>query len=243
MSMAAVGMDVEWVPGFAGLGIAAFTTTRSVGDFALLSPQPSEQVWGRWLDLAALLPAPRLAFAYQVHGVEIVMHSPSWKGILRVPEGDGHLAVEGATAMAVSLADCVPVFIGHPSGVGAVLHSGWKGTAGGIVRRAITALSRRGFQASDLVVHCGPAICGKCYEVGVDVFRQITGRETPGPAPVDLRARIAADAAELGVNQVSISDSCTRCHNDRFFSHRAGDAGRQLGVLVTRDGDRPEASA
>jgi copper oxidase (laccase) domain-containing protein len=31
---------------------------------------------------------------------------------------------------------------------------------------------------------------------------------------------------------VSISDRCTRCDNDRFYSHRAGDAGRQLGVLL-----------
>jgi copper oxidase (laccase) domain-containing protein len=34
------------------------------------------------------------------------------------------------------------------------------------------------------------------------------------------------------VRDISISDVCTRCDNARFFSHRAGDAGRQLGVIV-----------
>jgi len=34
------------------------------------------------------------------------------------------------------------------------------------------------------------------------------------------------------VRDISISDFCTRCDNDRFYSHRAGDAGRQLGVIV-----------
>jgi hypothetical protein len=29
-----------------------------------------------------------------------------------------------------------------------------------------------------------------------------------------------------------VSESCTRCNNDRFYSHRAGDAGRQVGVLI-----------
>ena len=33
-------------------------------------------------------------------------------------------------------------------------------------------------------------------------------------------------------DDISISSSCTRCDNDRFYSHRAGDAGRQLGVLI-----------
>lgn len=231
-----IGAQVEWVPGFSELGIAAFTTTRQVGDFALLSSHPSEEVWNRWLALAAFVSAPRLAFAFQVHGVGFTVHEPVWEGILRVPEGDGHLAVRGATAMAVSLADCVPVFIGHPSGAGAILHSGWKGTAGGIVIRAIEALAREGLKAGDLRVHCGPAICGRCYEVGRDVYRQITGRESDGPAPVDLRARIAADASARGVTQVTISEQCTRCHNQRYFSHRSGDPGRQLGVLVTRAG-------
>ena len=31
--------------------------------------------------------------------------------------------------------------------------------------------------------------------------------------------------------EVSISTSCTRCDNDRFYSHRAGDLGRQIGVI------------
>jgi copper oxidase (laccase) domain-containing protein len=31
---------------------------------------------------------------------------------------------------------------------------------------------------------------------------------------------------------VSISPLCTQCDNDRFFSHRAGDSGRQLAIIV-----------
>jgi copper oxidase (laccase) domain-containing protein len=34
------------------------------------------------------------------------------------------------------------------------------------------------------------------------------------------------------VKEITISPSCTRCDNDRFFSHRAGDSGRQLGVMI-----------
>jgi polyphenol oxidase len=133
--------------------------------------------------------------------------------------------------MAVSIADCVPVFLAHPSGAVAVLHSGWRGTAARIVERGIAALAILGAPAAELHVHLGPAICGRCYEVSPDVYAQLTGRTPPGPATVDIRALIASHARESGVRHVTVSDACTRCDNDRFFSHRAGDAGRQLGVI------------
>jgi copper oxidase (laccase) domain-containing protein len=47
-----------------------------------------------------------------------------------------------------------------------------------------------------------------------------------------LRAVIADQARACGVTHITTSASCTRCDNDRFFSHRAGDVGRQLGVMI-----------
>jgi copper oxidase (laccase) domain-containing protein len=44
---------------------------------------------------------------------------------------------------------------------------------------------------------------------------------------------IAEQSRQAGAT-VTISPWCTRCHNERFFSHRAGDQGRQLGVLAIR---------
>jgi copper oxidase (laccase) domain-containing protein len=115
------------------------------------------------------------------------------------------------------------------------LHSGWKGTAARIVERGIRALVARGFAADELYVHTGPSICGKCYEVSADVYEQLTGKNPGKPTTVDLRALIADHARALGVEQISSSSSCTRCDNDRFYSHRAGDAGRQLGVMIADD--------
>jgi copper oxidase (laccase) domain-containing protein len=86
----------------------------------------------------------------------------------------------------------------------------------------------------ELLVHCGPSICGSCYEVSPDVFAALTGRTVDRPTSVDLRALIANHARALGVREITISASCTRCDNDRFFSHRAGDTGRQLGVLYAQ---------
>jgi YfiH family protein len=134
--------------------------------------------------------------------------------------------------MAVTVADCVPVFLAHPSGVAALLHSGWRGTVAGILPAAIDALGSLGLGAADLVVHLGPAICGACYEVSPDVHRQLTGRSVNRPTPVDLRDVLASQARAGGVRRISVSPFCTRCHQDRFFSHRGGDPGRQIGVIV-----------
>ncbi|MBC7894095.1 MAG: polyphenol oxidase family protein [Cytophagaceae bacterium] len=222
------------MPAMAAIGIVAFTTTRGAGSFALGSAEPSDAIWSRWLALAgALSPhAPRLAFAHQVHGATVVTHRPGWNGILRVPDADGHLSLETPTAMAVTLADCVPVFIGHPSGAASVVHSGWQGTAARITEKAVHRMSAAGLDPADLVVHCGPSICGQCYEVGPEVYQKLTGQVTAYATPVDLRALIAESAQRAGVKEVSVSIACTRHHNDRFFSHRTGDIGRQLAVIV-----------
>jgi YfiH family protein len=224
----------EAVPELAQFGIRAFTTTREVGSFGLKSDEPSVVITERWSSLRRELRSggPRLATANQVHGADVVVHQTCWEGWLRARDADGHASLERGTALAVSVADCVPVFIAHPSGAIALLHSGWRGTAARIVERGVEALVTRGFAASELYVHTGPSICGKCYEVSADVYAQLTARDPGRPTTVDLRDLIADHARAAGVKHISTSASCTRCDNTQFFSHRAGDTGRQVGVMI-----------
>lgn len=224
----------EVVDDFATFGVRAFTTTRQAGTFGVHGDDRVADVMGRWHALVDDLrgDAPRFATARQVHGDRVCVHGTAWEGWLRVPDADGHLAIDRGTAMAVTVADCVPVFIAHPSGALALLHSGWRGTVAGILERGLRELEQRQCRASDLRIHLGPAICGTCYEVSPDVFRELTGKPADAPTPVDLRLLLADRARALGVRHVTSSPWCTRCHNERFFSHRAGDAGRQIGVIV-----------
>lgn len=229
-------MDVrafEAIGDFAAFGIRAFTTTRHAGSFSVASDEPVAAVMSRWRALRALVaPVARLATAHQVHGTRVIVHAEGWEGWLRTDDADGHAALGRGTAMAVSVADCIPLFIAHPSGAAAVLHAGWRGTAGRIAERGVAELAHHGLPARELRAHLGPGICGRCYEVGPDVYAALTGRTIDRPAPVDLRALLAAQLHTLGVAHVMTSDACTRCDNDRFFSHRAGDAGRQLAVIA-----------
>jgi len=224
----------EPVPPFAEWGLRAFTTTRAVGSFGMLTGEPVGDVTRRWAALRAELKTggPRLATAGQVHGNTVVEHGTTWTGWLRVESADGHLSLSRGTGMAVTVADCVPVFVAHPSGASALLHSGWRGTAARITQVAIARFVAAGLPAAELRLHLGPAICGRCYEVSAEVFAQLTGRDPGRPTCIDLRSLIADHARSAGVRAITTSPSCTRCDNDRFYSHRAGDAGRQLGVLI-----------
>ncbi len=223
----------EEVDEFARFGIRAFTTGREAGSFATAGDESVGAVMGRWDALRAMLAGGggRLATARQVHGARVIQHREGWEGWLRGGDADGHFALARGTAMAVSVADCVPVFLAHPGGAAAVLHSGWRGTEARIVEVAIAALAQHGLPAAEILLHLGPAICGRCYEVSADVYARLTGRSVDRPTPVDLRALIAGHARALGVRHVSISPLCTRCDNPRLYSHRCGDAGRQLGVV------------
>jgi hypothetical protein len=235
----------EKVEAFASIGVEAFTTTRAAGDYGLGDGEPSAETLARWRALQAELAAiaPRLASARQVHGANVLEHGEGAaagagdRGWTRHAGADGHLTVARGVACAVTVADCVPVFIAHPSGAVALLHAGWRGTAARIVAKGIGRLVDLGFDAAELRVHLGPAICGRCYQVGPDVFEQLTGWQTIRNRNVDLRALLAEQAKEMGVRHLSASAHCTRCDNDRFFSHRAGDAGRQVAVIVSAVGD------
>ena len=225
----------EAIATFAAIGITAFTTTRAAGDFALGDSAPLPAGVARWEQLVQELApsASRLASSTQVHGVKVLTQSADFFGWRRAENADGHFTQSQGTALAITIADCVPVFLAHPSGAVAMLHAGWRGTAGHILENGLSRFTNAGLSVSDVRMHLGPAICGRCYEVGPDVFEHLTGWTTIRKRNVDLRALLAEQGREAGVTQISASGHCTQCDNSQFFSHRCGDPQRQVAVILS----------
>ncbi len=234
MNGAELTIPREDVAELAGFGIRAFTTTRDAGTFSLSGADPAGEVLARWTNLQDELgeKSRRTVIGRQVHGSTVLTHRGGWEGLLRTGLADGHLAAERGITLAVSVADCVPVFIAHPSGLVALLHSGGRGTVARIIDAGVSAFARLQLPPDELKVHLGPAICGRCYEVSAEVRTQLTGQPANRAGNVDIRSLIAEHALEIGVSDISVSSDCTKCDNDRYFSHRAGDTGRQIAVIV-----------
>jgi polyphenol oxidase len=229
----------EWAESFPGV---VQGTTGAPHDLGLWGSQPAGDALRRWLALPPALGVHGVVHALQAHGAEVAVHrTGSECGGLRVVQGvDGHLTTTPGLLLAVSIADCVPIFLHHPaSGAVAALHSGWRGTAAGILEVGVRSLSRElSAPAAELVVHLGPAICGGCYEVSPEVHRAVNGPgSAPGhPAPIDLREAIARRAVGAGVPPaaITISAHCTLCGPGDFFSHRGGAPERQMGLIGLR---------
>jgi polyphenol oxidase len=144
-----------------------------------------------------------------------------------LPDADGHATAQPDLAPLVFVADCLPVALAGERGV-AMIHCGWRGMAAGIVKRGVEEV---GATAAAI----GPGIGPCCYEVGDEVLEAFAGLGD-GVADgrmLDLREVARRLLAEAGVERVEISDLCTSCHPELFFSHRRdrGRTGRQAGLI------------
>jgi YfiH family protein len=170
----------------------------------------------------------------QVHGADVATvraaHGPP-------PEADALVTDLAGVALAVLVADCVPVLLTSPRAVG-VAHAGRRGTASAVVPAAVAAMCALGADPADIEARLGPAVCGACYEVpapmqaemvaAVPAARATTRAGTPG---LDLRAGIAAQLAAAGVARVAVSGRCTAEDAACYSYRRDGETGRFAGVV------------
>lgn len=217
-------------------GLVAGITTRDF-DLGLFGPGRAASVLTHWLELHQAFADrfPHIVVSRQVHGTAVQFHDDATSG-WQVSDGfDGHVTSTPGVLLAVTAADCIPVYLAHPaSGTVGLLHAGWRGTAQGVLEAGLDALARASkVSPADIIMHCGVGICGSCYEVGPEVIQTVTGRLVRTPEKIDLRAELSARGRRAGVKNVTQSSWCTVHDADRFFSHRhsGGADGRMLAFL------------
>jgi YfiH family protein len=189
--------------------------------------------------MASLLEIPAFATAEQVHGRRLARVGPARAGAgfdserAAIPGSDALVVSRPRIAVAVLVADCVPLVLASDDVLVAV-HAGWRGLAAGIVDRALEALPSGRPSAA-----IGPAI-GPChYEVGADVAEAVRAGSRAGARVehrdgrtwLDLPATVEGILRARGVPDIDLAEVCTACAPERFFSHRRdGVTGRQAAV-------------
>ena len=206
----------------------------------------------RRLSRASGIDLDRCAFTRQVHGGEVRIASPGdvHELFTEVPyEADGLVTRERGLALICFTADCVPLLMHDAeNGVIAAVHCGWRPTAADIMRAAVEKMKSLGAQPEKITAAAGPAIGACCFEVGeevIEAMRTLLGGEyplwreepgVPGKFLLDLRGVVRERLRQLGVpaENIDISDECTVCRCDKYWSHRAthGRRGTQAAAIV-----------
>ena len=212
--------------------------------------------------LSDLIKVDRIAICSQVHGnhVEQVVvpdgtislvgpgsHLPHNSGtgqahsgevaLDQMPVADALITTCDGVALAIRVADCVPVLLADPEArVVAAAHAGRVGLLSGILQNTVAAM--RALGARHIRAWIGPHICAACYEVPPDMAEQ-AWQQIPAARAL---SRESTPAIDLGAGAESVleaesvptvrCDPCTSC-DPRFFSHRRdhGQTGRQAGLV------------
>lgn len=194
-------------------------------------------------------------FASQVHDnkVAVVKDEDRGKGAFErsnyLCDIDAMVTNRKGICLVTQAADCVPILFYDPikNAIG-VAHAGWKGTVTKIPTEVVTSMvAEFGSNPSNIIVGIGPSIGACCYEVGHEVvemvekvFPSATDLIIDNPKfskPVfDLWKANKHSLIEAGIKpeNIEIASFCTKCHNNFFFSARAGDKGRFGGFIMLR---------
>ena len=241
----------------------AFTTRYggvSKGDFATLNLGSNRgddpaAVRENYRRVCALMGAgiDGCAVTRQVHGNRVRIVTEADRHICQAPvpyEADGIVTGVRDLPLLCFTADCVPVLLRDGENrAAAAVHCGWRSSVGDILGQAVEAMASLGAKPEQLRAALGPAIGRCCFETDGDVPQAVEawlGGDTEGlfaPLPggkflVDLRGANARRLRQLGLREenLDISEECTVCLHDKYWSHRytKGRRGSQAAAIVLR---------
>lgn len=165
---------------------------------------------------------------------------------------DGIVLTEKNTMTFLNFADCIPIILyDSVKNTGAVVHAGWRGTAGKIQQKAVAIMCQKGSKPQNIKAAIGAGIGLCCFDVKEDVFQQIMQdidldyaisvnafkkSDEFGKFFIDLKKVNEILLNKVSVNQIDVADYCTSCSTDVFFSYRKenGNTARHSAVLKIR---------
>lgn len=203
----------------------------------------------------------RLVFSDQIHTTMIhkVTEADVGKGIVRESDLKG---IDGLVTNVPNIplitfyADCVPLYFYDPiKKVVALAHSGWRGTIEEIGAKMVHVMENEyGCKAQHIICAIAPSICQNCYEVSEDVALQFINKyqcfyhgnemdellykKENGKYQLNLHKACEITLLQAGIlnEHLDITDLCTCCNPEVFFSHRAshGMRGNLAAVIMLK---------
>ena len=188
----------------------------------------------------------RVVYVEQVHGQTVLAVERPFEGA--APPADGLVTRTPGLALAMMVADCVPVLLADPeAGVVGVAHAGRQGMVDGVARNVVAAMRDLGARA--ILARLGPSVCPRCYPVPLALREQVAASypqarsvDRHGDPSIDVAAGVRAQLASLCV-EIEQLPGCTVEEPDLFSYRRDGRTGRFVGAVVLRVGQDLGAAA
>ncbi|MCI0530481.1 MAG: polyphenol oxidase family protein [candidate division Zixibacteria bacterium] len=190
--------------------------------------------------LTAGFPSRKIHSLRQVHSNRTLIVDGGEQKESEVPGHDAIFTNRRDIYIAITVADCLPIFAyDGKNQIAGLIHAGWRGTFLGIAARAIReASSTLGFAASRAKFVLGPCIQSCCFKVSSDVatlFRDEHVASRTGSAFVDIPSVNRSQILQAGARpeNIHVVPECTYCNPERFYSYRrTGDLTQKMIALM-----------
>ena len=160
-------------------------------------------------------------------------------------EADASFTSRAGVVCAIMTADCLPVFVSKKDGtmVG-IAHAGWRGLISGVIENLLKSFNSNG---DNLLVHLGPAISKKSFEVGDEVRNLFLAKNSNFERSfitknnkifLDLYDAAKVILEGFQIKSISGGDRCTFREPSDFFSYRRDgiNSGRMAHLIwMTKD--------
>lgn len=178
---------------------------------------------------------PVLVFPRQVHGDAIACLTESdiaGQENITIEETDAVITKLRHVILTTVHADCLVVYLLDPvNKVIGLVHAGWRGTRENIVAKTLDQMvDKLGAAREDMMAVIGPGLSACCFEVGPEVFfefklkfdytEEYAKPMRQGKYLIDLKGLNTRQLEDAGVKQIHVTQYCTSCHPELFFSHR-----------------------
>lgn len=170
--------------------------------------------------------------------IGIGVHSDWGRGV------DACITMEKNVPILCYSADCVPILM-YADDIKAIaaIHAGWRGSADAIARKTAEKLKALGALPENIYAAIGPCIGQCCYEVSADVALKFDEKYYISKENEKYMLDLAAvnfdllQSCDIKKENISLSEICTRCNNDLFFSHRGqnGKSGTLGGIICMKE--------
>jgi YfiH family protein len=216
--------------------IHAFTTTKTMGNIALHVEDNKARVLENRMSLQSEVNTSQApAWLEQTHSNRCIVVEETTDR-----NADAAVTRQKDTPLVVMTADCIPILLCNQQATEvAAIHCGWRGLVKGTIENTLQQMQS---SPSQLMAWIGPAVCGKCYEVGEEVRDQFVKnydftRATFAPtvdqtykANLPLMTELILN--NLGVSKVYQSNACTYEQENDFYSYRRNSKTGRIATLI-----------